>query len=72
MRGKKCEFCGEPISKDDIFCKGCGAKVNKKEVIKDAVIEGEKNSFNNTNFIMGIIVIILILMVLLGLFFIIK
>ena len=55
MKKRVCEFCGEPLSKSDIFCKGCGAKINNDEIVKDAIIEGEKKD-SNTGFILSIII----------------
>jgi len=72
MKKKVCEFCGASISRNDIFCRGCGTKVNNNEIIKDAVIEGENKNNNNSGFILGIIVSILAIMVLLGLFYLFK
>ena len=68
LKKRVCEFCGEPLSKSDIFCRGCGAKVSGDEIVKDAIIEGEKKD-SNTGFILSIIIIILVIIVLGGLFY---
>lgn len=49
MKTKKCEFCGEYISKDDTFCKSCGNVIKKKESIKDAIIDDPTNQNNSIN-----------------------
>lgn len=71
MKKKVCEFCGGPISKNDIFCRGCGAKIDNNEEIKDAIIEGGNKKENNT-FILEIIIILLIIIAFFGLFFLFK
>ena len=71
MSKQFCKFCGEQLDKSDIFCKGCGAQVEKDEEIKDAVIDVDKNKQNST-FIIGIIVILLLIIVITGLFLILK
>lgn len=71
MKSKVCEFCGASISRNDIFCRGCGAKVNNNEVVKDAIIESDKKN-NNIGFILGVIIILLVLIILFGLFYLIK
>ena len=32
----ECEECGHKINGDDIYCAGCGKKVDRSEVIRDA------------------------------------
>ena len=70
MKKKICEFCGEPLNKNDIFCRGCGAKIDNNEEVKDAVIEGEKSK--NTTFITSIIVLLLLVIVIAGLFILLR
>ncbi len=61
MSKKVCKFCGEKIDKDDIFCKGCGAEIQKDEEIIDAIIEKDKTSKKDTNYLLFIIVVLLLI-----------
>ena len=63
MSKKVCQFCGESINKSDIFCKGCGAKVDIDEDIVDAVIEKDKTTKKDTNYLLSIMVILLLIIV---------
>ena len=66
MRKRKCEFCGEKLNKDDVFCKNCGNEIRNEDVVKDAIIEDPNK--NNT-FILSIIVMLLIFIIGLGLYY---
>ena len=46
MKSRRCEFCGDPISKGDTFCKSCGNSIKRNEIIKDATID-DPNKKNN-------------------------
>ena len=61
MSKKVCQFCGEDINKSDIFCKGCGAKLPKDEVIMDAIIDKDNTTKKDTNYLLYLLVILLII-----------
>ena len=65
---RKCEFCGEEIEEDELFCKGCGNPINNSKEVKDAVIDNKKE---NNNFV-AVIIIILLILIIIGGFFLIK
>ena len=58
-----CKFCGEEINKNDKFCNGCGAKIEKNEEIVDAIIEKDKTTRKDTNYLKVLILILLIVIV---------
>ncbi len=61
-----CKFCGEEINKNDKFCNGCGAKIENDEEIVDAVIEKDKTSRKDTDYLKLLIVLLLIIIVIIG------
>ena len=67
-----CQFCGERIDKNDIFCKGCGAKIEKDEEVKDAIIENDKSK-KDTKYLWSMIILLLLAIVIIsGLIIILK
>lgn len=58
-----CKFCGESINKNDKFCNGCGAKIEKDEEIQDAIIEKDKTSKKDTNYLLVLILILIVAIV---------
>ena len=68
MNRKKCEFCGEPISRNDTFCKSCGNSIKNKSV-QDAIIDDPKgtNNININNQYIKIILIVLAILLFIGL-----
>ena len=63
MSKKICKFCGEDIDRNDIFCKGCGAKIDKDEEIVDAVIEKDKTTKKDTNYLWFLVLLFLIVII---------
>ena len=59
----KCKFCGEEISKNDIFCISCGAKIEKDEEIVDAIINKDKTTKKDTNYLKVLILLLLVAIV---------
>jgi len=72
MNKNICQFCGEKINKSDIFCKGCGAKIEKDEEVKDAIIENDKTK-KDTKYLWSMIILLLLaIIVISGLIIILK
>ena len=55
-----CQFCGEKLDKNDIFCKECGAKIDNDDEVKDAIIESNKAKKKDTQFLLSLIAILLV------------
>ena len=61
-----CKFCGEEINTNDKFCNGCGAKIEKNEEIVDAVIEKDKTTKKDTDYLKMLILLLLIVIVIIS------
>lgn len=69
---RKCEFCGEIIEKDDLFCKSCGNEVKYDNVVEDAVIEDPNKKKQDSTFILSVVVLLLLIIVSLGAYYLLK
>lgn len=69
MNRKKCEFCGEPINRNDTFCKSCGNSIKNSKNVQDAIIDDPKGtkSININSKYIKIILIALAILLFIGL-----
>ncbi len=72
MNKDTCKFCGEKLDNSDIFCKGCGAKIEKDEEIIDAVISNDKSKKDTKYLWFMIILLLLAIAIISGLIIILK